>query len=110
MLQARLYDLWAQGAAFVCRALTAGLAADWQHCFYYAGCAKRLYVQAYRAMQEREHGKWVGYYANECQTDVRQSAQVCGYLMGFARTSARDRTTTSGCASSATPRTSAASC
>ena len=37
-------------------------------------------------MQEREHGKWVGYYANECQTDVRQSAQVCGYLMSFART------------------------
>ena len=31
-------------------------------------------------MQEREHGKWVGYYANECQTDVRQSAQVCGIL------------------------------
>lgn len=86
MLQARLYDLWAQGAAFVCRALTAGLAADWQHCFYYAGCAKRLYAQAYRAMQEREHGKWVGYYVNECQTDVRQSAQVCGYLMSFART------------------------
>lgn len=61
-------------------------AADWQHCFYYAGCAKWLYAQAYRAMQEREHGKWVGYYANECQTDVRQSAQVCGYLMSFART------------------------
>ena len=43
--------------------------------------------QAYQQiMQEREHGKWVGYYANECQTDVRQSAQVCGYLMSFART------------------------
>ena len=86
LLQAQLYDLWAQGAAFVCKALDAGFAADWQHCFYYAGCAKRLYALAYRAMQDREHGKWVGYYANECQTDVRQTAQVCGYLMSFART------------------------
>ena len=86
LLQAQLYDLWAQGAAFVCKALAAGFAADWQHCFYYAGCAKRLYALAYRAMQDREHGKWVGYYANECQTDVRQTAQVCGYLMSFART------------------------
>ena len=41
---------------------------------------------AYRAMQDCEHGKWVGYYANECQTDVRQTVQVCGYLMSFART------------------------
>lgn len=37
-------------------------------------------------MQDCEHGKWVGYYANECQTDVRQTVQVCGYLMSFART------------------------
>ena len=86
LLQAQLYDLWAQGAAFVCKALDAGFTADWQHCFYYAGCAKRLYALAYRAMQDCEHGKWVGYYANECQTDVRQTVQVCGYLMSFART------------------------
>ena len=86
LLQAQLYDLWAQGAAFVCRALTAALDADWQHCFYYAGCAKRLYTLANRAMRDREHGKWIDFYANECQTDVKQTAQVCGYLMSFART------------------------
>ena len=86
LLQAQLYDLWAQGAAAVCRALAAGFAGDWQHCFYYAGYAKKCYALSYRAMQDREHGKWVDFYANECQTDVRQSAQVCGYLMSFART------------------------
>ncbi|WP_455501327.1 glycosyl hydrolase 115 family protein [Gemmiger sp.] len=86
LLQARLYDLWAQGAAFVCKALDAGFAGDWQHCFYYAGSAKRLYALADRAMRDREHGKWIDFYANECQTDVKQTAQVCGYLMSFART------------------------
>ncbi len=86
LLQAQLYDLWAQGAAAVCRALDAGFAGDWQHCFYHAGCAKRLYTLANRAMRDREHGKWMDFYANECQTDVKQTAQVCGYLMSFART------------------------
>ena len=86
LLQAQLYDLWAQGAALTCKALDAGFAGDWQHCFYYAGCAERLYTQANRAMRDREHGKWIDYYANECQTDVKQTAQICGYLMGFART------------------------
>ena len=45
----------------------------------------RGYHLAYRAMQDREHGKWVGFYANECQTDIRQTAQLCGYLMSYAR-------------------------
>lgn len=86
LLQAQLYDLWAQGAAAVGRALDAGFAGDWQHCFYHAGCAKQLYTLANRAMRDREHGKWVDFYSNECQTDVKQTAQVCGYLMSFART------------------------
>ena len=86
LLQAQLYDLWAQGSAFVCHALEAGFAGDWQHCFYYAGCARQLYAQANQAMRSREHGKWIDFYANECQTDVKQTAQICGYLMSFART------------------------
>ena len=86
LLQAQLYDLWAQGAVFVCQALDAGFAGDWKHCFYYAGCAGNLYARANQTMRGREHGKWIDYYANECQTDVKQTAQVCSFLMGFART------------------------
>lgn len=85
-LQAQLYHLWAQGAQMVCRALAAGFSGNWQRCFYYAGCAERFYFLANRALRDREHGKWMDYYANECQTDVKQTAQVCGYLMSFART------------------------
>ncbi len=86
LLQARLYMLWAQGGAAVCAALEAGFAGDWKHCFYHAGRARNAYIAANNAMRSREHGKWIDFYANECQTDVKQSAQVCGYLMSFART------------------------
>lgn len=86
LLQAQLYALWAQGGAAVCAALEAGYVGDWQHCFYQAGRAKNAYTAANAAMRSREHGKWIDFYANECQTDIKQSAQVCGYLMSFART------------------------
>ena len=86
LLQAQLYALWAQGSAAVCAALEAGFVGDWQRCFYQAGRAKNAYTAANAAMRSREHGKWIDFYANECQTDIKQSAQVCGYLMSFART------------------------
>ena len=86
LLQAQLYALWAQGSAAVCAAMEAGFVGDWQRCFYQAGRAKNAYTAANAAMRSREHGKWIDFYANECQTDVKQSAQVCGYLMSFART------------------------
>lgn len=86
MLQARLYAFWSEGALAVCQALQAGFVGDWARCFYLAGRAKRAYTAADAAMRAREHGKWIDFYANECQTDVKQTAQLCGYLMSFART------------------------
>ena len=86
LLQARLYVLWSEGALAVCQALQAGFVGDWARCFYLAGRAKRAYTAADAAMRAREHGKWIDFYANECQTDVKQTAQLCGYLMSFART------------------------
>lgn len=85
LLQAQLYALWAQAGRAVCAALRCGFAGDWVQCFYQAGLAKRGFALADRAMRDREHGKWIDFYLNECQTDVKQSALVCGYLMSFAR-------------------------
>lgn len=85
LLQAQLYAYWADGAVDICRALQAGTDRAWKDCFYFAGKAQRCYRLAYRAMQDREHGKWTGFYANECQTDIRQTAQLCDYLMSYAR-------------------------
>lgn len=85
LLQAQLYALWAQAGRAVCEALRCGFAGDWVQCFHQAGLAKQDFALANRAMRDREHGKWIDFYANECQTDVKQSALVCGYLMSFAR-------------------------
>ena len=86
LLQAQMYAYWAEGAVAVCEALRYGFAEDWQRCFYEAGIAKHAYANANLAMRSREHGKWIDYYQNECQTDVKQSAALCGYLMSYART------------------------
>ena len=67
LLQARLYAFWSEGALAVCQALQAGFVGDWARCFYLAGRAKRAYTAADAAMRAREHGKWIDFYANECQ-------------------------------------------
>lgn len=85
LLQAKLHYHGYSGALHVCDALLYAMAEDYRQAFYEAGCARRSYLLANRSMRDREHGKWTGFYANECQTDVKQSAWVCGYLMSYAR-------------------------
>ena len=53
--------------------------------FYLAGKARKCYQQADSAMRSREHGKWHGFYQNECLTDVKQTAWVLEGLMSFLR-------------------------
>ena len=53
--------------------------------FYYAGLARREYLKADAAMRAREHGKWHDFYANECLTDIKHSADVMEKLMGTLR-------------------------
>lgn len=36
-------------------------------------------------MRDREHGKWNGFYANECLADMKQSAWVLEGLMSYVR-------------------------
>ncbi|OZG67504.1 glycosyl hydrolase 115 family protein [Bifidobacterium eulemuris] len=69
----------------VCEALREGLESDWQRAFWHAGLARREFQRAREAMLSREHGKWRGFYANECLTDVAQSAWVVSGLMSFLR-------------------------
>ncbi len=50
------------------------------------GKAAECYQKANEAMRAREHGKWLGFYANECLTDLKQTAWVLGGLMAWIRT------------------------
>lgn len=85
LLQTQLYERCYRGAALVCRSLLEALDGEYRQAFYHAGLAREVYVQANAAMQGREHGKWRGFYANECLTDVKQTAWLLGSYMGFLR-------------------------
>lgn len=85
LLQAKLHYHGFCGALAVCKSIAHAMDGDYQQAFYQAGCARLEYLLADRAMRDREHGKWQSFYANECQTDVKQSAWMCEYMMSHVR-------------------------
>ncbi|NMM93080.1 glycosyl hydrolase 115 family protein [Bifidobacterium oedipodis] len=85
-LHTRIYAHCCKATHLVCEALRDGLQSEWQQAFWHAGLARREFQRARKAMLSREHGRWHGFYANECLTDVAQSAWVVSGLMAFLRT------------------------
>lgn len=85
LLQAELYSQCFSGATLVCESLKKAQVGDYQRAFYLAGKARKRYLQADQALRCREHGKWNGFYANECLTDVKQTAWVLEGLMSYLR-------------------------
>ena len=85
LLQVQIHSHCYQGAYYVTKALKPAMDQDYRHAFYYAGKARAEYLEADRAMQQREHGKWKGFYRNECLTDVKQTAWVLEGLMAYIR-------------------------
>lgn len=53
--------------------------------FYLVGSAAEAYEKADAAMRSREHDKWESFYANDCLTDVKQTAYCLRRLMGVIR-------------------------
>ena len=85
-LHTRIYAHCCMATHLICESLRQGLDADWQHAFWYAGLARREFRRARQCMLDREHGRWHGFYANECLTDIAQSAWVTSGLMSYLRT------------------------
>jgi hypothetical protein len=85
LLQAKIYAYCFTGAYEVGQSILYALKQDFQQGFYYAGHAKEQYQQAYGCLHEREHGKWHGFYENECLTDIRQTVWVLAGLMSYLR-------------------------
>ncbi len=85
MLQGQIHFYCYRGAYYVTKALKYALADRYQEAFYYSGKARKEYLNADHAMHSREHGKWKGFYHNECLTDVKQSAWVLEGLMAYLR-------------------------
>ncbi len=85
LLQARIHYHCFRGALLVCESLLEGFAAQYQKAFFHAGKARKEYLTANEAMRAREHGKWHGFYENECLTDIKQTAWVLEGLMSYLR-------------------------
>lgn len=85
LLQVRILQFCYKGASLTAGSLLATLEREYQKAFYLAGKARKEYMAADAAMRSREHGKWHNFYANECLTDVKQTAWVLESLMGFVR-------------------------
>ena len=69
----------------MCEALCEAFAGEYKLAFYKAGKARKGYLRADRDMRDREHGKWHDFYANECLTDIKQTAWVIEGLMSYIR-------------------------
>ncbi len=84
-LQAKIYRYCYEGASLAAKGLQKALEGDYQEAFYLVGKGRKAYLKANQAMREREHGKWHGFYANECLTDIKQTAWVLEGLMSYLR-------------------------
>lgn len=85
LLQIQIYAHCYRGAALICQSLLEALDNAYQRAFYHAGLAREEYLAANAALRNREHGKWNGFYANECLTDMKQTAWLLGHYMGYLR-------------------------
>lgn len=85
LLQVRVHYHCFQGASLLCESLMEAFEGDYQKAFYHAGKARKEYQKADSALRGREHGKWHGFYENECLTDIKQTAWVLQGLMSYLR-------------------------
>ncbi len=85
LLQAKILYHCCLGAATAAQGILAAIAEAYQKSFYLAGRARKEFLLADDAMRTREHGKWHGFYKNECLTDVKQTAWMLEDMMGFVR-------------------------
>lgn len=85
MLHSRVYAHCYEGAAKAAEALLTALSGDEKRAFYLAGKARACYRAADAALRAREHGKWHGFYANECFAGLKHSANMLSALMSYLR-------------------------
>ncbi|MDU5109912.1 MAG: glycosyl hydrolase 115 family protein [Clostridium sp.] len=85
LLQSKIHYHCFLGAYEACKSILKAMERDYQSAFYFAGKARKEYLNADKAMRNCEHGKWHNFYANECLADVKQTAWVLASLMGYLR-------------------------
>lgn len=85
LLQAKIHAYSAQGAVLFGDAYDACVRKEYLEAFYLLGQAADTFALAQKALEESGHGKWLGFYDNDCQTDIKQTVYLLRQLMGYVR-------------------------
>lgn len=85
LLQVKIHRNCLQGCILFTEAFAAYAQKEYKKAFFLLGNAVEAYDAADCAMRAREHGKWKDFYANDCLTDVKETAYCLKRLMGYVR-------------------------
>lgn len=85
LLQARYLYLSYAGADAAAESMLLALNGRYRDAFRLAGRARKMFLYADDAQRGREHGKWRGFYANDCLVDVKFTAHILEGFMAAVR-------------------------
>lgn len=85
LLQTEIHRNCLKGSILFTESFRAYREKEYKKAFFLLGNAAEAYEAADKAMRDREHGKWAGFYANDCLTDVKETAYCLKRLMGYVR-------------------------
>lgn len=85
LLQVRIHRCCLQGCVLFGEAYRAYTGQEYKEAFFLLGNAAEAFEAADHVMKAREHGKWKDFYANDCLTDVKETAYCLKRLMGYVR-------------------------
>lgn len=85
LLQVRVHVECLRGAVAFCEAFEKAVDGELLQSFFLLGQSAERYESADAAMRSREHDKWKNFYANECLTDIKETAYLLRVLMSYVR-------------------------
>ena len=85
MLQVKIHRCCLEGAILFGEAFAKYEAGELMGAFFTLGRAADCYQEAAEAMEACSHGKWRGFYRNECLTDVKETAYLLRRVMSYVR-------------------------
>lgn len=85
LLQTKIHTYCLEGVIHFGKGYSACEQNDYFKGFYEIGQAADCFDLANEAMKECCHDKWNGFYDNDCQTDIKETAYLLKLLMGYIR-------------------------
>ena len=85
LLQVKIHAWCVEGALHFVRAYEGWKEGELMEAFYQLGEAADWYEAVDREMKACCHDKWNGFYDNDCQSDIKQTAYLLRLLMGYVR-------------------------